>query len=171
MKKLFALTALSITLTFNAQAADYKLKRGTITSSNGNINDSALGIFRLSGSMNISGQGITQTVTVCFNGPCQTTTARATILSVNGNNAGATLRDHVFGITDLTLLTTSPNIITMFVFTDGTVETNEWEPVNVFSNTSHQVLEGEGLAETTSAANTGQIGGNIAGMLKSQSDK
>jgi hypothetical protein len=30
---------------------------------------------------------------------------------------------------DLTILSLSPNIIEMYVYDDGTVETHEWEPV------------------------------------------
>jgi hypothetical protein len=116
----------------NAQSQNYTLKRITITWDGGIIEDSAIGPISAHGTMTINGNLINQHITICYFGSCDhvVDNGGGTIVDVAANAARVTVRrvdDGTLG--DLTILSLSPNIIEMYVYDDGTVETHEWEPV------------------------------------------
>lgn len=128
---ILALTAISASI--NVQAADFALKRAVITWNGGIVDDSAIGgKFTASGTMAVNGNVIQQNITFCDSGSCEKVVENGggTIIDVAANTARITARTDDGTVGDLTILTLFPNIITLFVYDDGTVETHEWEPVN-----------------------------------------
>lgn len=123
---------IAVVISIQAHAEDYTLKRAVITWDGGFIDDSAIaGTFSASGSMSVVGNRITQNITLCNFGTCEQVVENvgSVISHVAENTARISLRfdDETQG--DLTILSLFPNIITLFVYDDGTAETHEWEPV------------------------------------------
>ena len=115
----------------NAQSQNYTLKRVVITWDGGMVEDSAIGPMSANGTMTINGNQINQDITLCYPGYCDHVVENAggAIVDIAANAARVTVRravDGTFG--DLTILSLSPNIIEMYVYDDGSVETHEWEP-------------------------------------------
>lgn len=116
----------------NAQSQNYTLKRVVITWDGGMVEDSAIGPMSANGTMTINGNQINQDITLCYPGSCDHVVENAggAIVDIAANAARVTVRrsvDGTFG--DLTILSLSPNIIEMYVYDDGSVETHEWEPI------------------------------------------
>lgn len=172
MKKTVSLIILQmilIILSVNAYAADYVLKRTVVTWPGPTVDDSYTGQFQATGTMNINGMIITQSIRFCTSGICENAaeSASGTIVSISENTAQISVRRHEDGIIDdLTILTLSPNIITMYVYEDGTVETHEWEPTNIFTSISQQQHEAFDFGTDPSAPPRGRIGAVIADALK-----
>lgn len=131
MKKLM-LCLLVALLSGPVMAQNYNLKRIAITFNGGFVSDSAIGSrIKASGDMTINGSIITQNIRYCDETGCLQLVENASgdIVEVAGNAARVTVRRHEDGVLDdLTILSLHPNIITMYVYDDGTVETHEWEP-------------------------------------------
>lgn len=125
----FLLFSLSVT---QLQASSFLLKRVIITWNDGTVDDSAASdSFSANGSMNISGGGFSQDITFCVYGSCEkiVENASATVLYIHPNYAYITAKRNEDGsIDDLILQSVSPNIITLYVYEDGTAEAHEWEP-------------------------------------------
>lgn len=151
---------LIIGLISTAQAQNYTLKRAVITWSDSSIDDSALGGFTVNGSMRINGNRIVQDITYCESGVCDHVVENSggAIISVGKNTAKVTIRADDGYIGDLTLLTLTPNIITLFVYDDGTVETHEWQQTVPFSKPLEK--------QTGTGQPTGTIGQGIAEKLR-----
>lgn len=146
----------------SAHAESYVLKRVVITWDDGLVDDSMLGPFQASGSMSINGQRIVQDITLCESpGVCDHVVANSggTVTSVAKNAAKVTIKLDDGTVGDLTLLTLSQNIITLFAYDDGTVETHEWERVNPFAKKLEKEMSG-------SDAPVGSIGKGIAVKLR-----
>lgn len=133
MKILNILMAASLILfaSSSTYAQEYNLKRVVITWAGGFVDDTAIGPFSATGSMTLNGNELNQNITFCLQGSCAKVVDNGggTIIDIANNTARITtrLRDGTLG--DLTILTLYPNIITMFVYDDGTAETHEWEAV------------------------------------------
>ncbi len=129
--KLIIATALIILASSTIQAADYTLKRAVVTWNGGIVDDSALGAFSVVGLMSINGDVIKQDITFCSKKTCTpvVNSGSGRIIDVEGNAARITLRRADGSIGELTILTLNPNIITLFVYNDGTAEAHEWEPI------------------------------------------
>lgn len=169
MKKISIAIFLIVIFMPNVQAGDYTLKRVVITWAGALVDDSALGPFRASGSMNINGQVITQNITFCQNGTCEkmVENSSGTIVNVTPGTEKVSIRLHEDGtVGDLTLLTLSPNIITMFVYDDGTAETHEWQPVNAFTKIANEIPE-----TANQAIVIGKIGRGVANKLRPDQGK
>lgn len=154
-----ALMVLGITAT--AQAENYTLKRVVVTWDDGAVDDSALGIFQANGSMSINGDRIVQDITFCEFDVCDhvVVNSSGTVKSVAKNAAMVTIKLDDGSVIDLTLLTLSPNIITLYVYDDGTIETHEWQQVEPFSKRLEK-------RTSTDQPTTGAIGKGIAGKLR-----
>lgn len=154
-----------IALASTAAAQNYTLKRAVITWDGGSVDDSALGTFQASGSMSINGNRIIQDITFCEFGTCDHVVVNSggTVTSVAQNAAKATIQLDDGSAGDLTLLTLSPNIITLFAYDDGTVETHEWEPVAPFGKKLEKAISGE--------LSAGTIGKGIAAKLRPEMGK
>lgn len=143
-----------------ASAQNYTLKRAVITWNDGSVDDSALGGFSVNGSMRINGSRLVQDITYCESGVCDHVVENSggAIVSVGKNTAKVTIRADDGYVGDLTLLTLTPNIITLFVYDDGTVETHEWQQTAPFSKPLEK--------QTGTGQPTGTIGQGIAAKLR-----
>lgn len=113
-----------------ANAQDYTLKRTVITISDGSVIDSEASELSVQGVMNINGNLITQSATVCFQGICnERPKTTSEILHVADNEANVTIRTQGGLIYVMTIISLRPNIVTMVDFIDGTVEVDVWKPV------------------------------------------
>lgn len=152
-------------VSMGTQAANYTLKRAIITWAGPVVDDSYLGDFQVFGSMSINGMEIVQSIRFCIAGACENLVENTggTIISISQNTAKITSRRHQDGvIDDLTILSLLPNIITLYVYDDGTVETHEWRPVNAFAISKEQIPDDLGESGQVS----GQIGRGIAEALR-----
>lgn len=141
-------------------AQNYTLKRAVITWNDGSVDDSALGGFSVNGSMRINGSRLVQDITYCESGVCDHVVQNSggAIISVGKNTAKVTIRADDGYVDDLTLLTLSPSIITLFAYDDGTVETHEWQPVEPFSKRQEK--------QTGAGQPAGAIGRGIASKIR-----
>lgn len=164
MKKEFysiaALIGILIMFPSSVYAQNYTLKRAVITWEGGLIDDSLVGTFGASGTMSINGNRIVQDITFCEFGTCDHVVVNSggTVTSVAKNAAKVTIKLDDGSIGDITLLTLSPNIITLYAYDDGTVETHEWEPTAPFAKRLEK--------ETGNALQTGILGRGIADKLR-----
>ncbi len=108
--------------------------------------------------MQINGNTITQTITFCEGKVCDKVADNAggTITYVHPSYAHITIQRHEDGISDnLLLQSLSPNIITLYVYEDGTAEAHEWQPTGKNNKQS-----------PTKEAPAGSIGKGIAAAIK-----
>ena len=161
MNKLLAALFL-VAITFNTNAADYRLKRGIVSfEGNKGVFDTASGNIQVIGTMNLNGQRITQEVNVCIRGNCNPVKSTSTIIEVAQGNSKVTARDDIFGLVDIYIISLAPNIITMSVIPNTSTEINEWEPVNAFTGTAQDLPETD-----INQSGDGQIGSIIGNILK-----
>lgn len=129
---LFYLIIILVVLPSPLQAASFILKRAIITWDNGLIDDSASSTtFTINGTMQANGNVLTQNITYCEYGVCDKVVdnASGTITYVHHNLAYFTVRRHEDNLSEeITLQAIVPNIITLYVYEDGTIEAHEWEP-------------------------------------------
>lgn len=157
--KLLLFAVFLLTLSCPLHATSYTLKRVIITWDDGTVDDSAASkTFKASGSMQINSNTLTQSITFCVNNDCEkiVDNASGTILYVHPNYAYITARRNEDGsIDDLILQSVTPNIITLYVYEDGTAEAHEWQPTGKNNKQS-----------PTKKAPAGSIGKGIAAAIK-----
>lgn len=111
----------------------YDLDRAVLITSEGMI-DTALPLWRnavgIRGTMTISGKRIVQEVTFCFysQDECVTTGGGGSITSVSEGTAKVTVRNDNGTISELTIISLSPQIATLTV-NGGITEIDFWKPV------------------------------------------
>jgi len=119
-------------MTHTSYADSFLLKRAIVTWDDGTVDDSAASsVFSLEGSMSIVGNTITQNIKYCYQQVCDDVVQNGigTILYVNPNMAYVTIRREEDGVVDnLIIQSLTPNIITLYVYEDGTAEAHEWQP-------------------------------------------
>lgn len=129
--KIIIIVALLL-IPFSVVAQNFILKRVVITWDGGLVDDSLIvaGKFTANGDMSIVGNKINQNITFCYSGVCDRVIENGggLILDVAENTARITARNDDGDVGELTILSLYPNIITMYVYDDGTAETHEWEP-------------------------------------------
>jgi len=149
-----------LVLSCSLHAASHTLKRVIITWDDGSTDDSATSkTFKASGTMQINGNTLTQTITFCEGKICDKVVdnASGTITYVHPNYAYITARRNDDGSVDnLILQSVSPNIITLYVYEDGTAEAHEWQPTG--KNNKQQPADDDPR---------GSIGRGVAAGIKS----
>tara|TARA_R110002073_G_scaffold335683_3_gene528473 strand:- start:1020 stop:1529 length:510 start_codon:yes stop_codon:yes gene_type:complete len=147
-------------------AIDYTLKRVTITWDNGSIEDSFVDEFAVEGTMHLNNGAFTQEIIFCVAGTCEVVVDdTGSVISVGINDANVTLRSFDGAITELTLLSLNPNLITMFVYSDGAVETHEWEIADTITAIRNN------LPENHTRKHSGYIGSGVASALRPDARK
>lgn len=163
---LMLITIIILAASSPVYSAGYTLKRAVITWDDGSTDDSALNTFQATGTMTITNNTITQNITFCSAGICDKVVDNesGTVLSLSANSSRATLRRNDDGtVGDLTLLTLSPNIITLFVYEDGTAEIHEWKPTNPLAKRTDAAPES---GNTATNHTRGSVGTGIARALR-----
>lgn len=82
-----------------------------------------------------------------------------TVTAVATNAAKVTIKLDDGSVGDLTLLTLTPNIITLYTYDGGTIEIHEWEPTAPFAKRLEKETHGSNVP-------VGSIGKGIAGKLR-----
>lgn len=169
MKKiLFTILITTITLNLwisSTFAADYILARAIITWNDGDIDDSLTGAFGINGAMNINNGTVTQNITFCRSDECETVVDdTGTVTSIGVNNSNVSIHSADGSIGELTLISLTPSIITMFVYSDGTIETHEWRINNGMSANRNNL-------PVKNKSRLGAIGRSIAFALRPDAEK
>jgi hypothetical protein len=93
--------------------------------------------------MGVAGNTITQDITFCAHGACMNVVENSggTILYVHPGTAYITVKRSEDGLVDdIIIQSVAPNIITLYVYEDGTAEAHEWQP----SNKNNKQLHADG---------------------------